>query len=110
MRTARSLSWMSLVLLAALCCPPTARAEELQRELAAVKVGPAAIEWTPAADYETLVLTVSGPQGFLLRRELVGTIHPTFESVRNRASRFRTVSMSGSCGPLRFWTSKPARR
>jgi Chaperone of endosialidase len=79
MRTARSLSWMSLVLLAALCCLPAARAEELQRELAAVKVGPAAVEWTPAAAYETLVLTVSGPQGFLLRRELAGTIRPSFE-------------------------------
>jgi hypothetical protein len=79
MRTARSLSWLSLLLLTTLCAAPAARAEEPRRELAAVKMDPAGIEWIPLAAYESMVLTVSGPQGFFLRRELDGGSRPTFE-------------------------------
>jgi hypothetical protein len=79
MSKARFLSWMTLFLLAALCCLPTARAEEAGRELAAVNVGAVRVEWKPAAEYAAMVLTVAGPQGFLLRRELDGRTHPTFE-------------------------------
>jgi hypothetical protein len=83
MRTARSLSWITLLLLAALCLP-AARAEEPRRELAAVNVGESRVEWKPAAEYAAMVLTVAGPQGFLLRRELDGGTAPTFEVVTEK--------------------------
>jgi Chaperone of endosialidase len=84
MSKARSLSWMTLLLLAALCRLPAARAEEPRRELAAVNVEAQRVEWKPAAEYEAMVLTVTGPQGFLLRRELDGGIHPTFEPITDK--------------------------
>jgi hypothetical protein len=45
--------------------------------LAAANVSSAGIEWQPTVAYEKLVLTVSGPGGLMLRRELAAGTVPT---------------------------------
>ena len=69
MRRARFLSWMSSLSMAVLACVAMARAEEPGGRMA-VSAGPAGLEWRADAEHERLVLTVSGPGGFFLRREL----------------------------------------
>ena len=55
-----------VVALVALTSPPAASAEDRL----AMSAGPASVSWSPpAATYERLVLTVSGPQGFHHRQE-----------------------------------------
>ncbi|HET9209339.1 MAG TPA: tail fiber domain-containing protein [Thermoanaerobaculia bacterium] len=47
-------------------------------QLAAVNVSSVGIEWQPNVSYEKLVLTVSGPGGLVLRRELAAGTAPSF--------------------------------
>jgi hypothetical protein len=60
---------MAMLLLAAviLLAAPAARAAA---PLATVSVSPQGLEWQPAGDFEKFTLTVSGPGGVTLRREL----------------------------------------
>ena len=47
-------------------------------QLAAVNVSSVGIEWQPAIAYEKLVLTVSGPGGLIVRREIAAGAAPFF--------------------------------
>ncbi|HEX9942228.1 MAG TPA: tail fiber domain-containing protein [Thermoanaerobaculia bacterium] len=47
--------------------------------LAAASIGPLGIEWRPSAEYEKLVLTVSGPGGLILHREFDIGVAPSLE-------------------------------
>src|SRR6185503_4867132 len=47
-------------------------------QLAAVNVSSVGIEWQPAVAYEKLVLTVSGPGGLIVRREIAAGAAPSF--------------------------------
>jgi len=47
-------------------------------QLAAINVSSVGIEWQPNVSYEKLVLTVSGPGGVVLRRELPAGTAPSF--------------------------------
>ena len=47
-------------------------------QLAAVNVSSVGIEWQPNVSYEKLVLTISGPGGLILRRELTAGTTPSF--------------------------------
>jgi len=68
---------MAMLLLAAiLLAPPVARAAA---PLATVNVSPQGLEWQPAGDFEKFTLTVSGPGGVTLRRELQGGAALAFE-------------------------------
>ena len=66
----------ALVLLLALMSAPFALAEPV----AEVSVGAASVDWHPTAlgSYERWVLTVSGPDGKVLRQELASGATPTF--------------------------------
>jgi hypothetical protein len=66
----------ALALLLALTSAPFALAESV----AEVSLGPASIDWHPTAlgSYERWVLTVSGPDGKVLRQELASGATPTF--------------------------------
>src|SRR5215210_7229050 len=60
--------WMTALLVAAVCLPalPAARAAA---PLATMNIGAAGLDWQPAGSYEKMTLTVSGPDGLILRRE-----------------------------------------
>ncbi|HSS78185.1 MAG TPA: tail fiber domain-containing protein [Thermoanaerobaculia bacterium] len=78
-RTLQSTGWMAMLLLAAiLLAPPVARAAA---PLATVNVSPQGLEWQPAGDFEKFTLTVSGPGGVTLRRELQGGAALAFEPI-----------------------------
>ncbi|HEX4966685.1 MAG TPA: hypothetical protein VF173_38095 [Thermoanaerobaculia bacterium] len=61
--------WRATLLLAALAlaAAPVAQAA---KPLATVSVGPLGVEWVPAGDYERMAVTISGPGGVILQREL----------------------------------------
>ncbi|HEX9940466.1 MAG TPA: tail fiber domain-containing protein [Thermoanaerobaculia bacterium] len=48
--------------------------------LAAASISPIGIEWQPSAQYEKMVLTVSGPEDLILRREFAAGVAPSFEA------------------------------
>jgi hypothetical protein len=79
-RTLQSSGWMAMLLLAAviLLAAPVARAAA---PLATVSVSPVGLEWQPAGDFEKFTLTVSGPGGVTLRRELQNGAVLAFEPV-----------------------------
>jgi hypothetical protein len=78
-RTLQSFGWMAMLLLAAiLLAPSVARAAA---PLATVSVSPQGLEWQPAGDFEKFTLTVSGPGGVTLRRELQNGAALAFEPV-----------------------------
>ncbi len=80
MRSTQSRGWtavaltlaLGLVAVPAIAGPPS---------LAAVNVGPHGIDWLPSVQYEKIVLTVTGPEGFVLRREFAAGAAPSFDAV-----------------------------
>jgi hypothetical protein len=48
-------------------------------DLAAVALDPLQVQWAPQVDFERLVLTVSRPDGSVVRRELAGGETPVFD-------------------------------
>jgi hypothetical protein len=54
-------------------------------EVAAVQIDPLAVRWSPQGDYERLVLTVSKPDGVVVRREFAAGDHPVFDLSREAA-------------------------
>lgn len=58
--------WMAALLVAAVCLPAVAHAAA---PLAAMHVTPSGVQWQPSGAYEKMTLTVSGPDGLILRRE-----------------------------------------
>lgn len=78
-KSTRSKLWSTGILILALgglLAIPAGAAGPAQ--LAAVNVSSVGIEWQPAIAYEKLVLTVSGPDGLVLRREVASGIAPSF--------------------------------
>ncbi len=76
-----SLSQPFGLLLAAVVVSGTAWGTEAplaKAPLATLQVGAAGIEWQPQVDHERLVLTVSGPGGFLDRKEFAAGTSPSF--------------------------------
>jgi len=71
---------MAMLLLTAviLLAAPAARAAA---PLATVSVSPQGLEWQPAGDFEKFTLTVSGPGGVTLRREILSGATLAFEPV-----------------------------
>ena len=67
--------WMVTLLMAALCLPAALTAAPL----ASARLTPTGVEWQPAASYEAMVLTVSGPDGVVLRREFKGGTAPSLD-------------------------------
>jgi hypothetical protein len=66
--------WIVMLLMAALCLPAAYAAP-----LASARLTPTGVEWQPAASYEAMVLTVSGPDGVVLRREFKGGATPSLD-------------------------------
>src|SRR5215210_1851778 len=68
--------WMTALLVAAVCllALPAARAAA---PLATMNIGAAGLDWQPAGSYEKMTLTVSGPDGLILRREFRAGIAPS---------------------------------
>jgi hypothetical protein len=66
---------MVTLLVAALCLPAVLAAAPL----ASARLTPTGVEWQPAASYEAMILTVSGPDGTVLRREFRGGIVPSLD-------------------------------
>jgi hypothetical protein len=54
-------------------------------DLAAVALDPMQVQWTPQVDYERLVLTVSRPDGAVVRRELAAGGTPVFDVAKEGA-------------------------
>jgi hypothetical protein len=54
-------------------------------DLAAVALDPMQVQWAPQVDYERLVLTVSRPDGAVVRRELAAGGTPVFDVVKDGA-------------------------
>jgi hypothetical protein len=80
-KSMRSKFWGTGILVLALGCllaVPAGAAGPAQ--LAAVNVSSVGIEWQPTIAYEKLVLTVSGPGGLILRRELAAGTAPSLEA------------------------------
>lgn len=79
-RSLQSRGWMSALAMVAvlLLAAPVARAAS---PLATVSVNPSGLEWQPAGDFEKFTLTVSGPGGVTLRREIQGGAALAFEPV-----------------------------
>jgi hypothetical protein len=78
-KSTRSKLWSTGILILALgglLAIPAGAAGPAQ--LAAVNVSSAGIEWQPAIAYEKMVLTVSGPGGLVLRREIAAGAAPSF--------------------------------
>ncbi|HEX3529355.1 MAG TPA: hypothetical protein VH988_20045, partial [Thermoanaerobaculia bacterium] len=75
----RSALGLLVVLMVALA--PAARAADV----AAVQIDPLAVRWSPQGDFERLVLTVSKPDGTVVRRELAAGEHPVFDLAREAA-------------------------
>ncbi|HEV2852107.1 MAG TPA: tail fiber domain-containing protein [Thermoanaerobaculia bacterium] len=59
--------WVAALLVVAVCLPAAANAAA---PWAAMHVTAAGIEWQPSGAYEKVTLTVSGPDGLILRREI----------------------------------------
>lgn len=57
--------WIVMLLMAALCLP----AAHAAAPLAPARITPSGVEWQPAVSYDKVTLTVSGPDGLILRRE-----------------------------------------
>ena len=66
--------WIVMLLMAALCLPAAYAAP-----LASARLTPTGVEWQPAASYEAMVLTVSGPGGVILRREFRAGATPSLD-------------------------------
>ena len=66
--------WIVMLLMAALCLPAAYAAP-----LASARLTPTGVEWQPAASYEAMVLTVSGPDGVILRREFKAGTTPALD-------------------------------
>jgi len=78
----RSALGLLVVLMVALA--PMAHAAGVA-DVAAVQIDPLAVRWSPQGDYERLVLTVSKPDGAVLRREFAAGDHPVFDLAREAA-------------------------
>ncbi|HEV7787234.1 MAG TPA: hypothetical protein VGQ28_17970 [Thermoanaerobaculia bacterium] len=78
--TLRSRGWMTALATAVvlLLAAPVARAAA---PLATVSISPQGLEWQPAGDFEKFTLTVSGPGGVTLRREIQSGAALAFEPV-----------------------------
>ncbi len=79
----RSALWLSVALLVFLVSP--LRAADGAADVAAVQIDPLAVRWSPQVDAERLVLTVSKPDGSVVRREFAGGEHPVFDLAREAA-------------------------
>ena len=55
--------------------------------LARVNVGPISVDWLPAIDYERLVLTIVGPEGFESRQELKAGQSPSLSLFTSNGER-----------------------
>jgi hypothetical protein len=64
----RSTKFLGLFMVSALCLPVSS----LAKDLALVEAGANAVRWEVQGDFETLVLTVSLPDGRVVRREIQG--------------------------------------
>jgi len=87
LREKKALSWLALAMIIALPFPvPGAAVEPQEPEtaMARVEAGSARIEWLPQADYERLILTVSGPGDRFIQREFE-TGKPVFLSLFDSA-------------------------
>jgi hypothetical protein len=70
--------------------PPSALAGEFQgseNTVARVNVGPTSVTWSPAIDYERLVLTIVGPEGFENRQELEAGQSPSLSLFKSSGQR-----------------------
>jgi Chaperone of endosialidase len=67
--------WMVVLLVAAVCLPAALAAAPV----ATTRITPAGVEWQPAASFEKMTLTVSGPDGLVLRREFAAGVTPSFD-------------------------------
>ncbi|HEV7509607.1 MAG TPA: hypothetical protein VGS07_32335 [Thermoanaerobaculia bacterium] len=78
--TLQSRGWTTALAMAAvlLLAAPVARAAA---PLATVSISPQGLEWQPAGDFEKFTLTVSGPGGVTLRREIQSGAALAFEPV-----------------------------
>jgi Chaperone of endosialidase len=75
MKQAKLTLWTVVLALVAVGLP----AAQASEPVAAMAVGPAAVAWSPSvADYDRLVLTVSGPDDFSARQEFTGGTAPSF--------------------------------
>ena len=88
--TLQSRGWTAALAMAAvlLLAAPVARAAA---PLATVSVSPQGLEWQPAGDFEKFTLTVSGPGGVTLRREIQSGATLAFEK-RGHELRFEFVT------------------
>ncbi len=66
--------WMMMFLAAVLCLPAYAAAP-----LGSARITPSGVEWQPGVSYEKVTLTVSGPDGLILRREFAAGAALAFE-------------------------------
>jgi hypothetical protein len=75
-RNMKTRLWMTALLVSAVCllALPAARAAA---PLATLNIGAAGLDWQLAGSYEKLTLTVSGPDGLILRREFRAGIAPS---------------------------------
>lgn len=71
---------VGLVLILLLGLPFTVQGAE-KTPLARVEVQPTRAEWLPAADQKSLTLTVAGPDGFYLERDLRAGESPSFSAL-----------------------------
>lgn len=71
---------VGLVLILLLGLPFTVQGAE-KTPLARVEVQPTRVEWLPAADQKSLTLTVAGPDGFYLERDLRAGESPAFSAL-----------------------------
>jgi hypothetical protein len=69
----------TLVLAGVVCLGMAGAAVAAPREdaVADLNAGPTGIEWRPVVEYERIVLTVSGPGGFILRNEFAAGVSPS---------------------------------
>ncbi|HSS48374.1 MAG TPA: tail fiber domain-containing protein, partial [Thermoanaerobaculia bacterium] len=77
------------VVVASLSLVPALAGESPRPEnpVARVNVGPTSVDWSPAVDYERLVLTVVGPQGFENRQELEAGQSPSLTLFKPNGER-----------------------
>ena len=84
-----------LLLAAILLAPAVARAAA---PLATLSVSPQGLEWQPAGDFEKFTLTVSGPGGITLRREIQNGAALAFDPVGDDG---KPLADGGFNGPRR---------
>ncbi len=80
MRSTQSRGWTAAALtlaLSLLAVPAIAGPSAM----AAANVGPHGIDWLLSVEYEKATLTVTGPEGFVLRREFAAGVSPSFDAV-----------------------------